>query len=55
MQMTNDNELKHYGVIGMKWGVHRGNVSSAYGKATAKRKKLDDRVVKAKKPTIKLQ
>ena len=47
--MTNDNELMHYGVIGMKWGVHRGNVSSAYSKATAKRKKLDDRVVKAKK------
>ena len=55
MQMTNDNELKHYGVIGMKWGVYRGNVASEYSKATAKRKKLDDRVVKAKKPTIKLQ
>ena len=47
--MTNDNELKHYGVIGMKWGVYRGNVASEYSKATAKRKKLDDRVVKAKK------
>ena len=43
------NELKHYGVLGMKWGVHRGNVSQAYGKATDKRKKLDAKVVKAKK------
>ena len=38
--MTNDNELKHYGVIGMKWGVYRGNVASEYSKAAAKRKKL---------------
>lgn len=43
------NELMHYGVLGMKWGVHRGNVSTAYGKATAKRKKLENRVVQAKK------
>ena len=43
------NELMHYGVIGMKWGVRRGNVAQAYSKATAKRKKLDNRVVQAKK------
>ena len=43
------NELMHYGVIGMKWGVHRGNVAQAYAKATSKRKKLDNRVVQAKK------
>lgn len=43
------NELMHYGVLGMKWGVHRGNVSQAYGKASAKRRKLDNRVVQAKK------
>ena len=43
------NELMHYGVLGMKWDVHRGNVSTSYGKATAKRKKLENRVVQAKK------
>lgn len=44
-----DDELMHYGVLGMKWGLHKGNVAQAYTKATIKRKKLDDRVVKAKK------
>lgn len=46
--MTND-ELMHYGVIGMKWGVHRGNVAQAYNKAAVKRNKLDNRVAEAKK------
>ena len=39
----------HYGVIGMKWGVHKGNVAQAYSKATAKRKKLENRVVQTKR------
>lgn len=43
------NELMHYGVLGMKWGVHKGNVAQAYSKASTKRKKLDNRVVQAKK------
>lgn len=51
------NELMHYGVIGMKWGVHKGNVAQAYDRATEKRKKLENRVVKTKsaydKATIK--
>lgn len=44
-----DDELMHYGVIGMKCGVHRGNVAQAYNKSAVKRKKLDNRVAEAKK------
>lgn len=33
-----ENELTHYGVVGMKWGVRRGNSAKAYEKAS---KKLD--------------
>lgn len=38
----------HYGVMGMKWGVRRGNVSKAYSKASAKRDKLQENVSKTK-------
>lgn len=34
-------ELKHYGVLGMKWGVHKGNATKAYHKAVLKKKKLE--------------
>lgn len=37
------NELMHYGVLGMKWGV-RKNPSKAYSKATGKQTKLDQKV-----------
>lgn len=53
----NEDELMHYGVLGMKWGVHKGNVAQAYGKAMTKRKKLENKVSKTKnayeKATIK--
>ena len=37
-------ELRHYGVLGMKWGVRRGNTKSAYEKASKKAAKLDKRI-----------
>lgn len=41
-----DNELKHYGVIGMKWGVRRGNTKEAYAKASKKLDKIEAKRVK---------
>ena len=41
------SELYHYGVLGMKWGVRRGNTARAYEKASKKLTKLDKKVDKA--------
>ena len=46
--MERNDELMHYGVMGKKWGVRRGNVSEAYSKASAKRDKLNRNVSKTK-------
>lgn len=39
-----DNELYHYGVLGMKWGVRKGRYDEAYSKASKKLTKLENKV-----------
>lgn len=42
----NQGELQHYGVLGMKWGVHRGRTDTAYRKASKKLDRLDKKTYK---------
>ena len=42
---NNTNELMHYGVLGMKWGVrHRTRAANAQRKLNVKKKKSDNAV-----------
>ena len=47
-----DEELKHYGVIGMRWGV-RKNPEKAFNKAKKKSIKLKEKANKAAKKQVK--
>lgn len=45
-EYNHTGELMHYGVLGMKWGVRRGRVDKAYGRASKKLTKLSDKAEK---------
>jgi len=47
--VTENGELCHYGVRGMKWGVRKGKVDKAYAKASKKLSKLDKKVEKTRR------
>ena len=47
-ELYSQEELQHYGVIGMKWGIRKGNYSETYKKATKKAAKLEKRTARLK-------
>lgn len=43
----NSDELKHFGVLGMPWGIHKGKIATTYAKAKTKSKKLENKLTYA--------
>lgn len=54
MWKYNNNELYHYGVIGMRWGIRRGNAAKSYAKGVKKLKKYEKKEDKFIKKSDKL-
>lgn len=54
MDQMSDQELKHYGVVGMKWGV-RKDPSKQFGKSSAKLNKKKKKLVARKEEAAKLR
>lgn len=46
---SSNDELRHYGVLGIKRGVRRGRVSSAYGEASKKLNKMTTKIETAQR------
>ena len=49
MIYVNDDELMHYGVIGMKWGVHRSRYDTSKGNTSKAKQIADKQYAKASK------
>ena len=49
MIYVNDDELMHYGVIGMKWGVHRSRYAAKKGNNSKAKQIADKHYAKAEK------
>lgn len=47
-----EEDVEHYGVLGMKWGV-RHDVAKAYSKASAKKMQLENKVTKTRNKYLK--
>ena len=41
-----EDYLQHYGMLGMKWGVRKGNASAAYAKSARKAQRLKNKYQK---------